>query len=180
MSGQKTLWSLVAVAAGFAAAWSFGPPAAAQFGGFGGGGFGGDGGLGGNAFGGPQGIAGETLIQSGGSDGVPTLFVLVSPDGDRAWGYSAEKGEWKPAPVTGEADAKLVPVVSSAAAVMTEGRRVHAFSGLKGEWDTLELPEGAEAQPSVGQDYAEVRTAKAVSIFSARTGNWATVKFAEE
>jgi hypothetical protein len=57
---------------------------------------------------------------------------------------------------------------------------VHAYGAVKREWDTLELPEGTEPQPVVGGDCAEVRTKTSISVFSAKTGTWATVKFAEE
>lgn len=171
--------TFVALAVAVIAVWSPGPPVAAQFGG------------GGFAPGGlselePQSPSGETLIQGGGAHvngsgaTAPTQFILVSPDGARAWGYSTETGEWKPAPLDGKGTEKPIPIVATAVAVIADGQKVHAFSSLKGEWDTLELPEGVAPQPVVGTDYSQVRTATDVSIFSARTGNWSTVKFTEK
>lgn len=72
------------------------------------------------------------------------------------------------------------PVIGLHVGFVAEGGKVHAYSGLKGRWDTLELHDGADPQPIVGTDYVQVRTRESVSLFSARTGKWATVKFANE
>jgi hypothetical protein len=148
-------------------------PAAAQLGG----------GLGGGgAF---ESLAGEIVLQSGGAanqkGAAPTFFLVVSTDGSRVWGYSVETGKWQPAPLDDADETRLgVPVLGGAVGFITEGRRVHAFSSLEGEWDTLQVPEKGDLQPVVGTDYAEVRTKSGLSLFSARTAKWATVKFADE
>lgn len=121
---------------------------------------------------------GETVIQ-GGDGSHPTFVVLVSPDRTKAWGYSTEKGEWVKAPLRAKLASELPVTVGLEVGVISEGRYVHAFSSLKGEWQTLELPEGTNADPIVGTDDAQVRTKDAISIFSAQKGNWSTVKFAE-
>lgn len=178
MSPRTLLFGLAAATVGGASVWFVAPPASAQFGGLGGGGFA----AGPDAFKNlvPQSLAGEVVIQSGGRDpATPTLFIVISPDETRAWGYSTEKGEWKRLPLDGKAG-QLTPILSGSAAFVADGRKVHAFGAIKGEWDTLELPEGSEPQPVVGGDYAEVRTKASVSVFSAKTGRWATVKFAGE
>ncbi|MBA3313977.1 MAG: hypothetical protein M3552_16665 [Planctomycetota bacterium] len=131
----------------------------------------------------PSSFSGEVLILGGGrtlqGDSTPTFCVLVSPDRAKAWGYSTAKGEWIKAPLRQKLDGNSQPILGLAVAVISEGRYVHAFSSLKGEWQTLELPEGRNAVPVVGTDYAQIRTKEAVSIFSAEKGNWATVKFLE-
>ena len=105
------------------------------------------------------------------------MFLLISPDKTRLSGYSTEKGEWKHVSL---GDKSGPPILGTMVAVVADGRKVHAFSSLKGEWDTLELPEGADPQPVVGSDYAQVRTDKLVAVFSGRTGQWATIEFAKE
>jgi hypothetical protein len=132
----------------------------------------------------PQSLAGELVLQGGGpassTSATPTQFVVVSPDKTRVWGYSTEKGEWKKMPFDGRKARAIQPILGVSVAVVAEGPKVHAFGAVKGEWDTLELPEGTEPQPVVGGDCAEFRTKTSISVFSAKTGTWATVKFAEE
>ncbi|MGC1275963.1 MAG: hypothetical protein WBC44_19835 [Planctomycetaceae bacterium] len=203
MSRRTLLLGSVVVVGGLAIAWLSSNSAVAQLegqgqaggtippdaalggpggGGFGGGGFGG--GLGGGGFGGgfvPQSFAGEQIIQGGGYEpDYPSHFILIAPDKIQAWGYSTAKGEWKQAPLDDKAETVVTPVLGTMVATITEGNKVHGFSSLKGEWSTLELPEGTKPEPVVYIDSAQVRTATSVSIFSARTGNWATVKFAEK
>lgn len=181
MSRRTLFLGSIVVAAAAAIAWLSTPSAVAQLGG---GGFGG-GGLGGGGFGGgfaPQSHAGEQIIQGGGpmESGVPSFFILTAPDKTRVWGCTTAKGEWKEAPLDDKVETGIVPIVGVKVAAIAEGRKVHGFSSLKGEWSTLELPEGANPQPVVGTDYVQVRTATSVSIFSAQTGNWTTVKFTEK
>ena len=178
MSRRLLLLGFVVVAGGVAIAWLSAPSAVAQFGGE----------LGGGDFGGliqpPPSFAGEQIIQGGSFDADhPSFFILTSPDKIQAWGYSTAKGEWKKAPLDDRPETTFVPIVGSLVAAIAEGRKVHAFSSLKGEWNTLELPEGTltgDQQPVVGIDYVQVGTPASVSIFSARTGNWSTVKFTEK
>lgn len=194
MSRRMLFLGPVVVAGGMAVAWLSASCATAQLEGqafpdgsippdAGLGGPAGRGGLGGG-FGGdfaPQSLAGEQIITGGSmKTDSPTSFILIAPDKIRAWGCSTAKGEWKQAPLDDKAETAVVPIVSQMVAIIAEGNKVHGFSNLKGEWSTLELPEGTKPEPVVYIDSAQVRTATSVSIFSARTGNWATVKFAEE
>ncbi|HEX6987109.1 MAG TPA: hypothetical protein VF170_17150 [Planctomycetaceae bacterium] len=175
MSRRHLLFGLFAFVGGLVAASNFGPQAAAQFGG---GGFGP-----GVEIAEPPAFTGGQLIQGGGFAGVghslpgTTMFFVASPDKTRLWGYSTEKGEWKPVALSGESGP---PILGLSVAAVADGRKVHGFSAFKGEWDTLELPEDSDPQPVVGSDYAQVRTDERVAVFSGRTGKWATVKFAEQ
>ena len=109
---------------------------------------------------------GETFIQSA------NVGVLISPDGSKIWGYSAEAGGLTPLPVDvpEEERGEVRPVVSGNVAMVVVGDAVYAYGGESGEWGSHPVGGREDARPIVGQNVAAIRVADGVYAFSGLAG----------
>lgn len=172
MSRRRLLLGFAAVAGGLIAA-GLGPRAVAQLGGLGQGGLG----PGGEFF---QSLAGEELLQGGViGDGqtAPTMFLLISPDKTRLWGYSTEKGEWKDSGFKGGDGAAVVPILGGSVAVFRTRDKAYAFGSESGEWDSVDL--SGPGTPIVGTHVAAIGEGRKVHAFSSLKGEWDTLELPE-
>ncbi|NNJ25147.1 hypothetical protein LzC2_12100 [Planctomycetes bacterium LzC2] len=100
--------------------------------------------------------------------------------GGTVYAFGGSSGKWGSHPV-GERDAVNhlgVPVVGTTVAATRTADGVYAYSGVSGKGGLHELGEGEEAvAPSVGIDYAMVRSPKSFGMFSAETGTWGSVRY---
>ena len=110
---------------------------------------------------------GETFVQSAGDVG-----VLISPDGSKIWGYSAEAGGLTPLPVdVPEAErGKVRPVVGGSVAMVVVDGVAYAYGGKSGEWGRQEIGDRENVVPIVGGEVAAIRVGGGVYAFSGVTG----------
>ena len=110
---------------------------------------------------------GETFVQSAGDVG-----VLISPDGSKVWGYSAEAGGLTPLPVDvpREERGKVRPVVSGAVAMVVVDGVAYAYGGESGQWGSQKIGDRENAVPIVGGEVAAIRVEGGVYAFSGVTG----------
>jgi RNA polymerase sigma factor (sigma-70 family) len=89
--------------------------------------------------------------------------------------YSATTGEWSTIKLSKPVEGPLNPTVGVNCAIYEIGKYVYAFSGDKGGWDVLRLPEGGEAKPfsSMSQHFITVSHAGRLYVFSVKQGKWA-------
>ncbi|TWU09472.1 hypothetical protein CA54_47140 [Symmachiella macrocystis] len=154
-------------------------PANAQFGGGGAddlqgnpaqGGVGGGGLFGGGGFGGAQG-------QNGGMLETLATAVVVSEDQARIAAYSSQLGQWSIQPLDVEKGEQepITPVLGLNLVGVAVGKRVYAYSAVTGNWDELKIPVGDGKNLAVGMEYIKVVHGDFISMFSAQSGNWATL-----
>ncbi len=114
------------------------------------------------------------------------LFVVTSPEGDKATAYSTETGKAKTVRLF-EAKGprrRATPIVSgSVAAYYLKGpniTRLAAFSVTDGSWHTQDLREPAdEATPIVGQSLVAYGIGRRLYAFSAIANRWDVLELAE-
>jgi hypothetical protein len=136
-----------------------------------GGGFGGAAALGGGGFGGggfgsaPGGS--DNWVQSG------PVVLAVSKSGKTLLGYSARTGTWDK--VRLEKPLKeFTPVAAGNEGVVVVGKRVYAFSGIVGRWDSVEVADAKEPPvPMVDvNDLIHFDIGSKMYMFSSITGRW--------
>lgn len=119
---------------------------------------------------------GETFVQSA------TVGVLISPDGSKVWGYSAEAGGLTPLPVDvpEEERGKIRPVVSGSVAMIVVDGTAYAYGGESGEWGSQAIGDRENAVPIVSVATAAIRVAGGVYAFSGITGTGGLHPLAED
>jgi hypothetical protein len=81
-------------------------------------------------------------------------------------------GAWFPHDLREPVENNANPLVGPNGVVYALGRYVYAFSAALHRWSVLELPEGAQAAPTSGNDTVEVEHNGHLYIFSFRSGKW--------
>ena len=104
------------------------------------------------------------------SQGVATLS-LKGPKVTRVAAFSVHDGTWYAQDLREPVD-EAVPLVGRSMAAYCIGRRIYAFSAVAKRWDVLELPEGAVAEPAVGDDAIICEHNGHLYVFSVKTGKW--------
>ncbi|MGO9468495.1 MAG: RNA polymerase sigma factor [Isosphaeraceae bacterium] len=104
------------------------------------------------------------------SQGLAALY-LKGPKITRIAAFSVLDGTWYAQNLREPVD-QAIPIVSQSMAAYGLGRRIYAFSPVAKRWGVLELPEGAVAQPVVGNDLITCRHDAHLYVFSVKTGKW--------
>ena len=102
-------------------------------------------------------------------------YVGASPEGPKITQLAAytEIGKaWVTLDLPEPAEGRLSPIFSPNLAVYVAGRHVYAFSATASKWGALELPEGAEAHPTVSGQVATLLHEDRLYIFNAKFGRW--------
>ncbi|MGC8643172.1 MAG: hypothetical protein ACP5XB_25205 [Isosphaeraceae bacterium] len=81
-------------------------------------------------------------------------------------------GDWIPVDLREPVEGQAMPIVGNGVVVYGLGRYVYAFSSQAKRWDVLDLPQGASAMPSVGNQTARVEHDGQIHEFNAATGKW--------
>jgi RNA polymerase sigma factor (sigma-70 family) len=102
--------------------------------------------------------------------GLAALF-LKGPKVTRIAAFSALDGTWYAQDLRDPVD-KAMPIISQSMAAYGIGRRIYAFSPVAKRWGVLELPEGAVAEPAVGNDAITCEHNGHLYVFSVKTGKW--------
>jgi RNA polymerase sigma factor (sigma-70 family) len=89
--------------------------------------------------------------------------------------YSAATGEWSTIKLAKPVEGPVNPTVGINCAIYEIGNDVYAFSGDKGAWDVLRLPENESAKPisSLSQHFITVTQGTRLYVFSVKQGKWA-------
>jgi RNA polymerase sigma factor (sigma-70 family) len=104
------------------------------------------------------------------SQGLAALS-LKGPKITRIAAFSVLDGTWYSQDLREPVD-QAGPVVGMNLAAYGIGRRIYAFSSVAKRWGVLELPDGAVAQPSVGNDAITCDHDGHLYVFSVKTGKW--------
>jgi len=98
-------------------------------------------------------------------------LYLRGPKIARIAAFSVLDGTWYAQDLREPVDT-AIPILSQSMAAYGIGRRIYAFSPVAKRWGVLELPEGAVAQPAIGNDAITCEHDGHLYVFSVKTGKW--------
>jgi hypothetical protein len=152
-------------------------PSGGGFGGpgFNGGAFGAGPTAGGGAFGGGAGGFGgaPAVVGSNNWVGSGEITLAVSKSGKTLFGYSVRTGAWAKARLA-EPIKDFAPNVVTNTGWVVVGKRVYAFSGIVGRWDSIDVADAKDepAPMTSGDDSIGFESGTKMYMFSAITGRW--------
>ncbi|HEV3418099.1 MAG TPA: hypothetical protein VG056_14835 [Pirellulales bacterium] len=125
---------------------------------------------GGGAFGnsGSSGIEQKNAVDSG------PIFMATSKSGRTLYGYSVRTGTWDKVRLDSPAK-EFAPNLAGSTGFVVLGKRVYAFSGIVGRWDSVEVADSKEPPvPTLdSDDRVRFDIGTKTYMFSAITGRWA-------
>jgi hypothetical protein len=102
-------------------------------------------------------------------------IVTVSQAGDVVAVYSIHTGRWHKQRIAAD-QGEPHPSIGVGVVAFRTRSMIYACSSETGAWDSVELPDGVLAIPTVGKEMAVCRGGKTLYGFSAVTGAWDSIE----
>ncbi|MCA9174129.1 MAG: hypothetical protein KDB14_06535 [Planctomycetales bacterium] len=140
-----------------------------------------------NGFGGLPGIGGAMFSGgAGGALGLPaeaipgkrfvaggSVIIAIADNGKQVFGYCDRHPRWTPQALPPLPNVEVTPVVGGLTAAVNYGNNCYAYSTTLGTWDTLTLPEGEVAVPTLSNESITVHSeSKGDYVFKNEWAKW--------
>jgi len=104
-----------------------------------------------------------------------SLIIVVPASRDAVLAYSMETGRWKRQAIAPIDKAPILPIVSTDVGAVCIGNLVLAFSGPKGDWDSVTVSDASKVVPVLHGDTVMLQDGSKLYVFSANAGKWSGV-----